>query len=136
MAVVAVLGLLALLSDVRRFDGVLLWALGGTTGAWLVVDHQHEIAVPWSLTANHGLTVADLAAIPSVLVALALGDPTAQKRASIALTDPPLTIRGDVRCQPRHLLPRVADASERECPPPSSNGPARRTMLIRCSCRR
>jgi hypothetical protein len=73
MVVVAVLGLVALLSRVRRFDGVLLWALGGTTGAWLVVDHEHEVATLWSLTPNHGLTVADLAAIPSVLVALALG---------------------------------------------------------------
>jgi hypothetical protein len=89
MVVVAVLGLVALLSGVGRFDGLLLWALGGTTGAWLVVDHEHEIAILWSLTPNHGLTLADLAAIPSVLVALALGFRSLRAPAGTqGLTDP------------------------------------------------
>lgn len=72
MAAVAVVGLLALLTGVRRFDGLLLWALGGTTGAWLVVDQVHEVAVLWPVTARHGLTVADLATVPSVFLAAAL----------------------------------------------------------------
>lgn len=72
MGAVAVLSLLVLVTGARRFDGLLLWALGGTTGAWLVVDHVHEVAVLWTVTARHGLTVADLAAIPSVVIAAAL----------------------------------------------------------------
>lgn len=72
MMAVAVVGLVGLLTGIRRFDGLLLWALGGTTGAWLVVDHVHEVAILWTVTARHGLTVADLAAIPPVLIAGAL----------------------------------------------------------------
>lgn len=72
LLVVTVLGIVVLVSGARRFDGVLLWLLGATTGMWLVVDHVHEISILWTVVPGHGLTAADLAAIPAVLVAAAL----------------------------------------------------------------
>lgn len=72
LAVATLLGGVALAVGRSRLDGLALWLLGLTTGAWLVVDSEHEFRVLWRLTAGHGLTAADLAAGPAVLLAVAL----------------------------------------------------------------
>lgn len=72
LAVATLLGLVALAVGRSRLDGLALWLLGLTTGAWLVVDSEHEFRVLVRVTAGHGLTAADLAAAPAVLLAVVL----------------------------------------------------------------